>query len=69
MSRPVPETPSEWRELLRGYSADYLRVATEAELARFDHVQRESRWLGYGPAARSAPTRADQPLAVPVPVP
>lgn len=47
MSKIVPVRLTEWREFLRGYSDDYLRLATDEDMAGLDAVQRESRWLGY----------------------
>jgi SMI1-KNR4 cell-wall len=66
-SPSVPVTLSEWREYLRSYSADYLRVATEEELARFDDVQRENRWLGYEPADEEAVRAAEERIGVRLP--
>lgn len=56
----TPVTLPEWREFLGSYSADYLKVATEAELACFDDVQLANRWFGYEPATEYAVRRAEE---------
>jgi SMI1-KNR4 cell-wall len=67
MSESVPVTLPEWREFLRSYSADYLRVATEAQLAELDEVQRGNRWLGYEPASEESVRVAEERLSVELP--
>jgi hypothetical protein len=66
-SHPAPVTVSEWREFLRGYSDDYLRVATEQQLGRLDDVQRENRWLGHEPADEEAIRAAEKRIGVRLP--
>jgi hypothetical protein len=67
MTESVPVTLPEWQEFLRSYSADYLRVATAAELARLDEAQREDQWLGYAPASEEAVRAAEERLGVQLP--
>ncbi|MGF7235069.1 MAG: SMI1/KNR4 family protein [Frankia sp.] len=62
-----PVTVPEWRSFLRSYSADYLRVATEREVAELDDVQREKQWLGYEPATEEAVRAAEERLGVRLP--
>jgi hypothetical protein len=57
----------EWRDFLRGYSDDFVRVATEEQLARLDETQRRTRWLGYAPAREKAVTAAEERLGVRLP--
>ncbi|WP_258348132.1 SMI1/KNR4 family protein [Saccharopolyspora gregorii] len=67
MSQSVPVTLLEWQQFLRGYSDDYLRMATDEEAARLDDVQRENRWLGYEPASEEALRGAEKRLDVRLP--
>ncbi|MCA1192384.1 SMI1/KNR4 family protein [Saccharopolyspora sp. 6V] len=67
MSQSVPVTLPEWQQFLRGYSDDYLRMATDEEAARLDDVQRENRWLGYEPASEEALRGAEKRLDVRLP--
>jgi hypothetical protein len=67
MTASVPVTLPEWREFLRSYSDDYVRVATDEELAWLDEAQRERRWLGYGPATEDAVRAAEERLGTRLP--
>jgi hypothetical protein len=67
MSESVPVTLPQWRDFLRSYSDDYLRVATDEETALFDEVQREKRWLGYAPASEDAVRATEERLGVRLP--
>jgi hypothetical protein len=58
----MPVTLPQWQEFLRGYSHDYLRVATDEELAYLSEAQRENKWLGYAPASEDAVGAAEQAL-------
>ncbi len=67
MTREAPASTPEWAEFLRGYSADYLRLADETDLAGLDEAQRDNRWLGRAPASPSAVVAAEDRLAVRLP--
>jgi hypothetical protein len=67
VSQSVPVILPEWREFLRSYSHDYLRLATDEELARLDEAQRDSRWLGYEPASEDSVRAAEERLGVRLP--
>lgn len=62
MSQSIPETLPEWREFLRGYSDDFLRVAGEEDLEGLDDSHRENRWLGYEPATEEEVRAAEERL-------
>jgi len=67
VNQSMPVALPEWREFLQSYSDDYLRVATDEELARLDEVQRENQWLGYEPASEDAVRAAEERLGVQLP--
>jgi len=67
MPQSVSVTLPEWREFLSSYSDDYLRMATDEELACLDDVQRANRWLGYQPAGEEAVGVAEERLDVRLP--
>jgi len=67
MSETGPVAVPEWRDFLRGYSEDYLRVASEEELALLEVAQRKNRWLGDGPASEDTVRAAEARLGVRLP--
>jgi hypothetical protein len=74
MSQPRPLTVTEWREYLRGYSAeflgsDYLREAEAEDLAKWmvSPAQRAAGWLGYEPASEQMLEEAEHRLGITLP--
>jgi SMI1 / KNR4 family (SUKH-1) len=74
MSQPRPLTVSEWREYLRGYSAefldsDYLREAEAAGRAQWlvSPAQRAAGWFGYEPASEEMLAGAEHRLGIRLP--
>lgn len=66
----LPRTVGQWREYLRGYSAevlasDYLRLAVEEERASWlTEGRRAAGWLGFDPATEGEVLAAEQRLGV-----
>jgi hypothetical protein len=74
VSQRRPLTVTEWREYLRGYSAefldsDYLRKLEAHGDAEFavSPAQREAGWLGYEPASEEALAEAEHRLGIRLP--
>ncbi|MDI5963404.1 SMI1/KNR4 family protein [Streptantibioticus silvisoli] len=72
MNSAPPLTDLEWREFLRAYSCEYLnsddlRRATEEGRSSVTDVQRETGWLGGGPAGEAAVLAAERRLGIRLP--
>jgi hypothetical protein len=74
MSQSRPLAVAEWREYLRGYSAeffdsDYLRRAEADGRAQYlvSSAQREARWLGYEPASEQMLAETEHRLGIRLP--
>ncbi|MFC6019038.1 hypothetical protein ACFP2T_22860 [Plantactinospora solaniradicis] len=68
----LPTTVAGWREYLAGYSADYLRVADEQDLAEVSAEQRAAGWLGFAAATEAQVAALEKrlgPLSRPGPGP
>lgn len=74
MNGPRPLIVAEWREYLRGYSAeflnsDFLRTAEADGRAQWlvSPAQREAGWLGYEPASEQAVAETEDRLGIRLP--
>ncbi|WP_433870867.1 VOC family protein [Saccharopolyspora sp. CA-218241] len=67
MSANHPVAVPEWQQFLRDYSDEYLRTATDEDLACVDARQRENRWMGYEAATEEAVLATEERLGVRLP--